>query len=678
MKRIIVCTLILSGFCGLRCEATVFYSNGSAANVQLIHNTQAVNGDTITLPAGTFTWNTQVQLIKNITIQGAGQNATYINDNVPKQGGGPTTIMMNCTGITGDFRVTGFTVRGMAQDLQGYNKGTIDVSGSSHSVRIDHLTFDYPGTSAIHMTGSVWGVVDHCYFNEPNSQMGVLIFHDNWGGVDLGDGGFDDPTHLGSGEGVYIEDCTFIGNGLGGNGATDASYSGRFVFRHNILIRQNLGTHGTEVGPYRGVRSYEIYNNQFISDTAVMDKGIYLRGGTGVIWGNTFSGACCGSISGYKDAISCDNFRSFNNFEIWGMANGQNPWDENTDQYGHATIDQVGRGVCLDHIRGSPPINQRTGNAAWPRQQAEPVYVWSNNWTPVPNNPGYYISSNQNVVQIGRDIINNGNTPMPGYTPYGYPHPLVSGSFKAVITDVNRDGSPDFLLQRNGRGETAIWYLNNNVLIDGDGGPTLPNGWSVRDTADFDGDGHPDYALFHPAAKLTAIFYMSGPTVIGGAWGPTFPAGWELVGVSDFNGDGKPDYLLYKALTRQTAIWYLNNNVLIGGDFAPSLPNHWSLVGIADFNRDGHPDYALSNTASGESAIWYLSGPTFIGSAWGPTVSEGWGLVGTADFDGDANPDFLLYNGGSHETAVWYLNNNVFVSSAAGPTLPAAWGWPAL
>jgi hypothetical protein len=109
------------------------------------------------------------------------------------------------------------------------------------------------------------------------------------------------------------------------------------------------------------------------------------------------------------------------------MANGSNPWDQNTDQYGYPTIDQVGRGVCRDQIRGYPPINQRTGGRAWPRQQLEPVYVWGNDWTPVPNNPGALIVSNQAVIQIGRDMINNGVTPMPGYTPYTYPHPLVTG-----------------------------------------------------------------------------------------------------------------------------------------------------------------------------------------------------------------------------------------------------------
>ena len=422
--------LFLGVFFASHCEATVYHSDGTPQSVQYLHDSQAQNGDTITLPAGTFTWNRQINITKNITLSGAGEGVTIIYDNVPKQGGGQTTIMMRCTGITGNFRVTGFTVRGMAQDTQGYNKGTIDVDGSSHSVRIDHITFDHPATSGIQMTGSVWGVVDHCYFDEPNAQMGVLVFHENWGGMDYGDGSWEDSTHLGSGEGVYIEDCTFTGTGLGGTPAADSSYGGRLVFRHNSLINQNLVFHGTDSGGRaRSVRSYEVYANDFYAPDFMMDTGIRLRGGTGVIWGNTLHGnGNTFPYHGYKNGISCEYFRSETSYQPWGLSNGSNPWDENSDSTGHKTLDQPGTGLCLDQISGNPPINQRTGNAAWPRQQAEPIYVWGNDWHPVPNNPGVLLGAITPSIQIGRDAINNGNTPEPGYTPYTYPHPLVTGA----------------------------------------------------------------------------------------------------------------------------------------------------------------------------------------------------------------------------------------------------------
>ena len=48
-----------------------------------------------------------------------------------------------------------------------------------------------------------------------------------------------------------------------------------------------------------------------------------------------------------------------------------------------------------------------------------------------------------------------------------------------VWADFNNDGHPDYLLYNASTRQTAIWYLNNNVLIAGLFGPTLPAGWSV-------------------------------------------------------------------------------------------------------------------------------------------------------------------------------------------------------
>jgi sugar lactone lactonase YvrE len=249
----------------------------------------------------------------------------------------------------------------------------------------------------------------------------------------------------------------------------------------------------------------------------------------------------------------------------------------------------------------------------------------------------------------------------------------VSVQGTALIADLNGDGHPDFVVRNPATRQTAIWHLNNNVLISGVLGPTLPAGWGLRGAADFNSDSHPDYGLFNSATRQTAIWDLSGPMFTGGALGPSPPSGWALVATADFNADGKPDYVLYNAATRQTAIWYLNNNVFVSGVFGPTLPAGWGLSGVADFNGDGHPDYALFNSTTRQTAIWYLSGSTFISGALGPTPPSGWALVATADVNGDGKPDYLLYNAATRQTAIWYLNDNAFVSGVFGPTLPAGW-----
>src|SRR6266487_2116757 len=64
-------TLLLSGFSTPRCEATVYYSNGSEADVQAIHNNWARDGDIIVLPPGIFRWTSTLNITKGITLQGA-------------------------------------------------------------------------------------------------------------------------------------------------------------------------------------------------------------------------------------------------------------------------------------------------------------------------------------------------------------------------------------------------------------------------------------------------------------------------------------------------------------------------------------------------------------------------------------------------------------------------------
>ena len=47
------------------------------------------------------------------------------------------------------------------------------------------------------------------------------------------------------------------------------------------------------------------------------------------------------------------------------------------------------------------------------------------------------------------------------------------------LADFDGNGRPDYVLYNPGTHRTALWYLNNNQLIDTANGPTLPTGWSL-------------------------------------------------------------------------------------------------------------------------------------------------------------------------------------------------------
>jgi hypothetical protein len=758
VSGIVLFTLILSGFVGPRCGATVFHSNGSPANVQACIN-GAQNGDTITLPAGTFTWSRPVTVTKGVTIRGQTtvnsdtgvcDDRTILQDNFPAGYPGGQGFF-HCTVNTGQFlRITGITFTNAPGNTVQQYGGTIRLYGNSTTVRLDHLHLtNLLQAQGITVSGSIYGVADHIVEDKLPPQR-CQNRADN-GGL-YGDPAWAQPAGYGGPNFFFFEDW-YINNTINGvnsaSGGWDSFEGGKYVVRHCHLYDVQILGHGTETGRYRGGRAQELYNNDYHWSSPANLYGI--RSGTMIAHDNTFDG---GRPSGY----GLQTYRTFHSFDgVWKGADGRNKWDYNvTESDGVTHIDRhssylFNKGTisaasgndparvtdrsknwarnrwigyelrrpsdgATAYISGntnntltvrqwSPgPANWAAGNAyeirrvlqaidqpglgagdllsganptpRWLHQVREGCWSWNNIYTPDSSHINFVLGRNAgaggNLVE-GLDYHND--TPLPGYTPYTYPHPLVTDAVRAAVADFNADGSPDFVLQNARTHQTAIWYLNNNVLFGSAFGPTLPNNWALRVVTDFNRDSHSDYALLNPITDQTVIWYLSAPTLIGGAYGPTVPGDWELVATGDFNNDGYPDYVLYNATTRQTAIWYLTNNVLVGGGHGPSLPVGWNLVGVADFNSDGHPDYALFNSSNGRTAIWYLSGPTLIGGAWGPTVPSNWILVATADFNRDGDPDYALYNARTRQTAIWYLNNNVWIGSASAPTIPAGWSF---
>ena len=120
---------------------TVWPSDGSEANVQAIHDTNAHDGDTITLPAGTFIWITGVSLTKGITVSGqttitgagtancTANDQTIIIDEKSHLGGGKVLKATIPTGKS--FRLTGITFR----------NGTSTQYGGNGAIRIDSTGF---------------------------------------------------------------------------------------------------------------------------------------------------------------------------------------------------------------------------------------------------------------------------------------------------------------------------------------------------------------------------------------------------------------------------------------------------------------------------------------------------------------------------------------------------------
>jgi hypothetical protein len=379
----------------------------------------AQDGDTILIPAGTCAWTKVMSVNKNITIQGAGIDQTVLVHAIPWSTTAATQMFIFNTKVGGQMRLTGMTLDGGVGDKDPKIRGMVNFAGSGTTWRLDHVRLKITRTLGVvynNYTGKSYGVIDHNIFEMAGWGMtGITGWHSAWGDKLYGDGSWAAPSNLGSGQAVYVEDNLFRGpvdrvvvahGGYGGE---------RIVWRKNRHENSMFANHGTEsTSRWRGGRVIELYDNTFVM-TASYHVAMGLRSGVAVFFNNTVTGPI-------HNVASVHNFRSDQAYSPWGKCDGTSAWDGNDGpQAGYPCLDQPGRGQS-NLISGSSPTP-----IAWPNQQAEPSYAWNNRLNGA---TGRLVSETVHIVE-GRDFF---NSPRPGYTPYVYPHPLVSGTATATTT----------------------------------------------------------------------------------------------------------------------------------------------------------------------------------------------------------------------------------------------------
>jgi hypothetical protein len=402
--------LILSDFPAPRCGATVYHSDGSEANVRALHNS-AHDGDTITLPSGTFSWTNCLNITKGITLQGtttidgagtsnpAVTDATIILDNTPRTGPGVLGIIRIRTTSSQFARVTGITFRADASTkftrAGGVNPGS---SGNGPaSIRVDHCHFDQIcHAAAIWVNGWVYGVADNNLIEFRGSTYAFHIDHDLYNGnfVGPGNGSWADYPWYGTSKFWFIETNTIRKVNATTFGATlDCSYGARWVARHNYLLNNAPEGHGTEGGNYRGQRVNEFYNNTI--NMTVNWNGGGSRGGTqmwhdNIILGNEPTADRISSLANYRVTWIRTN-------PVWGVADGSSPWDKN---------DTEGNGT---YVEGHAPFLFDSGTATSANVVTNRTSTFTDstkNWTP--NQwAGYHVRNPDPTVKLGAIIQSN-------------------------------------------------------------------------------------------------------------------------------------------------------------------------------------------------------------------------------------------------------------------------------
>ncbi|WP_353063307.1 hypothetical protein RBB77_18750 [Tunturibacter psychrotolerans] len=428
---------------------TTHAATSTAASCNLSDVQTAVNaaaaGDTVMLPACSQTnWSSTLTITKGITLEGAGQGQTILGDNVSKggsscSGGGP--LVAWSVNAPNSLRMTGLTIVGVATDPGVCQRGHITVGGSTHSMRLDHLTINPAQTVGIFIDGDIWGLIDHLT-HVGTFVNGVRVEHVNWNGTSndaWGDQSWAAAINYGSAEGVYIEDSSFTStdpNFIGG--ATDCFSGGHLIFRHNTVSMYNNQSHGADSDQrHRACRWQEVYNNTYtysnVNNLAFIN---WIRGGTGVFYNNTITAA--GYTNKIVQAVNCRDASAGcgggPNYTPWGACDGSSSYDQNSNG-GYRCVDQPGSGTSK--LLGPDPSGTTITPAnTWVGNILDPIYVWGNTLNGSSNNT----TSGSTNVSASRDYYVG--TARPNYTAYTYPHPLQGGSGSAPIPPNNLQATP--------------------------------------------------------------------------------------------------------------------------------------------------------------------------------------------------------------------------------------------
>jgi len=356
----------------------------------------AAAGDVVSVPAGTCTWSTGVSWDdKGITVKGAGADQTTIVM-------GAATTAFKVTTASLNLRITGFT-------LQLNNLGAgIDLRGDHRSFRIDHNTItnapagqrpvEIYGESSV-LESRCGGIIDHNKFSN-NRQTDIVVYGDS-------EDSWSQPVVLGGDEGVvFVENNSFIYDFCAtddpASHAISSNTGSRYVFRYNTIdacygpgaqLDAPIDAHGYCFYK-RGSISYEIYGNTLKS--ARSWRGMFLRGGTGVVFDNAFLGDEIPDDVDWPNPIHLTNYRSCT--------------------------------AC-----GGTGVSPATCEEGYPCQdQITDLYIWGN--TLDGEEVGATVDNTlcdsgemDLYIQQGRDYF---TVPKPGYTPYTYPHPLTGIVFE--------------------------------------------------------------------------------------------------------------------------------------------------------------------------------------------------------------------------------------------------------
>ena len=348
----------------------------------------ARSGDTVLIPGPCSpAWSSGVTIesTRGITLGPTGGTVSI-------SGAPALTIHQNASVST---RVTGLTFTTVGQSSHPTILVLGNFSPPSATARIDHNTLSSTSSGTwIETVGGAPVLIDHNFLSA--GAASEMIHNVAFGPANGTTIGWTTDVVPGSASMVFIEDNTFTcTNRTFVCNVVQSYYGARTVVRHNTSNFSQVDQHGTPGLPW--ARWWEIYDNTFYSLGLNQCCYMELRGGSGVVWGNTHAdtNSVAGGIGLHVEASGCS-----------GTAPSSS----------YPSVGQVGRGI---------------------NQTASPAYFW-NNSPDMPLQVGqggrclaqdidYFVFSSQPTTLRRCESAADQRAGCPvsyNYTPYTYPFPL--------------------------------------------------------------------------------------------------------------------------------------------------------------------------------------------------------------------------------------------------------------
>lgn len=234
-------------------------------------------GDTVLIPAGTYTWGeggVRLSVKAGVILAGAGQGATVINMHSTATTGFTSTLLSVGSGcVIRDMSFIGSTTTPL-------QRASLFATGTSTGWRITNITFtQQSGQSGYFLFGQYTpnGLVDNCTITGGTGNTELIFTRGR-------SNSWTTPDSIGGEDNIFIEDCTFNGGGY----VNDANSNARHVVRNctiNGAIKVDGHGFASNGGPPRGFRHMEVYRNTW-SVAYDFWTAIEIRGGSGMVFGN--------------------------------------------------------------------------------------------------------------------------------------------------------------------------------------------------------------------------------------------------------------------------------------------------------------------------------------------------------------------------------------------------------